>query len=289
MMDNDAQDAVLNSAAQRDFAEARMKAFWQGVRSLVNRKPTELLDFEEVKQKLRLEGGERLLGLQNIPLDKIVGSVGRYNDFTRTFLPRKSVDEDRWRRVNALARGAYGLPPIEAYKIGDVYFVIDGNHRVSVARQLKAKTIEGYVREIPTPVSIDPDDTPEEIFLKGAYAEFLRQTHLNLLRPNSDVLLTEPGYYPKILEHIDAHRYFKGLDEDQEVPYDEAVASWYDHVFLPMVGAIRKYDLLREFPDRTEADLYVWLIRHQGALRDNYGGEWLSAEETARDFAAKLS
>jgi hypothetical protein len=289
-MDNrDAHDALLSSAAHRDFSQARMRAFWAGVWSLVNRKPNELLDFEEVKQRLRLEGGERDLGIQNIPLDKIVGSVGRYNDFTRKFLPRKSVNEDRWRRINALARGAYGLPPIEAYKVGDVYFVIDGNHRVSVARQLKAKTIEAYVREIPTPVEIGPDDTPEEIFRKGAYAEFLRKTRLKQLRPDSNVLLTEPGYYAQILENIDAHQYFKGIDEDREVPYEEAVSSWYDNVYLPMVEAIRKYDLLREFPDRTEADLYVWLIRHQGALRDNYGGEWLSPEETARDFAAKLS
>lgn len=289
-MDNrDAHEALLSSAAHRDFSQARMRAFWEGVWSLVNRKPNELLDFEEVKQRLRLEGGERDLGVQNIPLDKIVGSVGRYNDFTRKFLPRKSVNEDRWRRINALARGAYGLPPIEAYKVGDVYFVIDGNHRVSVARQLKSKTIEAYVREIPTPVEIGSNDTPEEIFRKGAYAEFLRKTRLKLLRPDSNVLLTEPGYYPQILENIDAHQYFKGIDEDREFPYEDAVASWYDNVYWPMVEAIRKYDLLREFPDRTEADLYAWLIRHQGALKDNYGGEWLSPEETARDFAAKLS
>lgn len=285
----DPQEVALNSAAQRDFSQARMKAFWEGVWSLVNRKPNELLDFEEVKQKLRLEGGERWLGLQNVPLDKIVGSVGRYNDFTRTFLPRKSVDEDRWRRVNALARGAFGLPPIEVFKVGDAYFVIDGNHRVSVARQLKSKTIEAFVREIPSPVTIEPDDTPEQILRKGAYAEFLRRTKLNLLRPESKLLLTEPGYYPQILQHIDAHRYFRGLDEGHEVPYEEAVSSWHDHVYLPMVEAIQKYDLLSEFPDRTATDLYVWLIRHQGALRDNYGGEWLSAEETVRDFAAKLA
>jgi hypothetical protein len=285
---DDPQDSVWITVAGHDFSQARMKAFWQEAWTLLTGRSNALLQFEEVKRQLHLTG-ERSLGLQTIPIDKIVGSVGRYNDFTRTFLPRRSVDENRWRRIDALARGMVGFPPIEVYKVGEVYFVLDGNHRVSVARHLKMETIEAYVRELPTPVAIDENVTPEELFLKGEYAEFLRQTRLNVLRPDSNVLLTEPGYYDRICEHIEVHRYFMGLEQKRDITDDEAVTSWYDRVYLPMVEVIRKYDLLREFPNRTEADLYVWLINHQAAMHDNYGGEWLSPEETARDFIEKLS
>src|SRR5438045_9127127 len=91
-----------------------------------------------------------------------------------------------------MACGPEGFPPIDVYKVGDVYFVIDGNHRVSVARQLGAKTIEAYVTELPTSVPFEPDTQPDDLLIKEGYADFLRKTHLDQLRPGSQVLLTEP-------------------------------------------------------------------------------------------------
>lgn len=274
-------------AAQRDFSRARMKAFWTELVASMTGQSTNLLRFEEVQQRLRLYG-QRNLGLQNIPLDKIIGTVGRYNDFTRTFMPRKSVNEDRWKQISALARGEKGFPPIEVYKVGDAYFVIDGNHRVSVARQLGQPTIEAYVTEIPTSIPFDENVTPEELSLKEAYAEFLQYTKLDALRPSSHVELTEPGMYRQIIQHIEVHKYFMGIEQQHDITWSAAVVSWYDNVYMPMVEAIRKCDLLDEFPNRTEADLYVWLIRHQTLLRDQYGGEWRSPEDTAKDFREKL-
>lgn len=274
-------------AAQRDFARARMKAFWTELVASMTGQSTNLLRFEEVQQRLRLYG-QRNLGLQNIPLDKIIGTVGRYHDFTRTFMPRKSVNEDRWKQISALARGDKGFPPIDVYKVGDAYFVIDGNHRVSVARQLGQPTIEAYVTEIPTSIPFDETVTDEELTLKQAYAEFLQHTKLDVLRPESNVELTEPGMYRQIIQHIDVHKYFMGLDQQRDISWPEVVVSWYDNVYMPMVEAIRKCNLLEEFPNRTEADLYVWLIRHQTILRDQFGGEWRSPEETTKDFMEKL-
>lgn len=284
----DVDNNLIQSEARRDFQKARMKAFWQEVWSLLTGKSIDLLRFEEVRQRLNLQN-ERSLGIQNIPLDKIVGSVGRYNDFSRSFLPRKSVNEHRWQQVSALARSDRGFPPIEVYKVGDVYFVIDGNHRVSVARQLKSPTIEAYVTEFQTSVPLTENDTLDDLLIKEGYAEFLRQTRLDGLRPGSQVILTEPAQYQRILEHIDVHRYFMGLDLQRDVSYAEAVASWYDNVYSPMIEAVRKYDMLEELPGRTEADIYVWLISYQAALRENYGGEWITAEATASDFLEKLT
>lgn len=283
----DPDDPTAVAQASRHFSQARMQAFWQEVWALLTGKSIDLLRFEEVKQRLRLTD-ERYLGLQEIPLDKIVGSVGRYRDFTRTFLPRTNAVRSRWQRLDALARGPEGFPPIEVYKVGDVYFVIDGNHRVSVARQLGAKTIEAYVTELRTPVPIDENTTERDLIQKEAYAEFLRRTRLNVLRPEAQITLTEPDRYNQLLEHISVHQYFMGLDQKRDISWEEAVCSWYDNVYMPLVKLIREYEVLQYFPGRTEADLYAWLIKHQEAMRLYHGGDYMTPQETVADFLSKL-
>jgi hypothetical protein len=280
-------DPTSVAQASRHFSKARMQAFWQEVWALLTGKSIDLLRFEEVKQRLRLTD-ERYLGLREIPLDKIVGSVGRYRDFTRTFLPRTNAVRSRWQRLDALARGPEGFPPIEVYKVGEVYFVIDGNHRVSVARQLGAKTIEAYVTELRTPVPIDENTTEKDLIQKEAYAEFLRRTRLDVLRPEAQIILTEPDRYNQLLEHISVHRYFMGIDQQREVSWEEAVVSWYDNVYMPLVKLIREYEVLEYFPGRTEADLYAWLIKHQEAMRLYHGGDYMTPQETVADFLSKL-
>src|SRR5215216_1294710 len=128
--------------AIHDFQSARKKAAVQEVLARITGKSTQLLSYEDVAEKLRLRARTER-GIQHIPIDAIVGSVGRYTDFTRTFLPRRAEDRQRWAGVKAtfLEEGA-GLPPIEVYKVGEAYFVIDGNHRVSIAKQEKFTSIE---------------------------------------------------------------------------------------------------------------------------------------------------
>ena len=284
-MNPDSPVSVIESA--NNFSKARQSAFWEAIWSLLTGKSIDLLRFEEVKQRLRLHD-ERYLGLQDIEVDKIVGSVGRYRDFTRTFLPRTNAIRSRWQRLDALARGPEGFPPVEVYKIGDAYFVLDGNHRVSVARQLGAKTIEAYVTELPTSVPIDASITVDQLLIKEGYAKFLAQTHLDVLRPGSEVMLTEPNVYRELIEHISVHRYFMGIEQKHPIPWSEAVTSWYDNVYMPMIKLIRDHHVLENFPGRTEADLYAWLIRHQEALRLQFGGDWQTAENTVGDFLDHL-
>ncbi len=271
---------------ERDFNRARNQAFWSTVWGKIRGEDTKLLSFDEVKQSLRLRD-ERYLGLHEIPLDHIVGSVGRYNDFTRKFLPKKSVNGNRWKTVDALSLGMTGFPPIEVYKVGEAYFVLDGNHRVSVARANQMPTIEAYVTEFQTDVPFEKDTQPKDFALKAEYAYFLQKTRLKSVRPQAEeVLLTEQGRYPEILQHIEVHHYFIGLDCICPIEWTEAVASWYDNVYMPMIRAIREYNMLEDFPNRTEADLYVWLIRHQGEMQESYG-DLLSPEETVGDFILK--
>ncbi|MCL4877882.1 MAG: hypothetical protein KJ064_14595 [Anaerolineae bacterium] len=283
----DTDFSSVQSQAELDFQRARNRAFWSDLIDRLRGKNVDLLNFDEVKQKLRLRD-DRYLGLQDIPLEKIVGSVGRHNDFNRRFLPRKSISKERWKAVDALTMSMTGFPPIEVYKVGDVYFVVDGNHRVSVARANNMETIEAYVTEFKTDVPLDEHTTPEDLFAKAAYADFLAKTNLKKLRPDSEVILTEPVRYPQILNHIEVHHYFLGLDCECEPTWEEGVASWYDNIYMPMVRAIRRHNMLKDFPDRTEADLYVWLIKHQGIMHDLYGGDPMSPEETVDDFLEKL-
>lgn len=270
-------DVILNkmtnesySRAVTDFQSARRKADMQNLLSVLTGRSTELLSYEEVRQKLRaIEGSRRKL--EDIPISAIVGSVGRYSDFNKDFLPRHESDKERWARVMVEASGPMGLPPIEVYQIGEVYFVLDGNHRTSVAKELGATHIHAYVTEVKTKIAVTPDLKPDDLIIKAEHINFLEKTNLNTKRPASDLTLTAPGRYPVLLEHIAVHQYFMGIDEDREIPYEEAVVHWYDNVYQPVVEIVQERGILRFFPDRTEADMYIWLAKHQEDLKTNLG------------------
>jgi nucleotide-binding universal stress UspA family protein len=259
--------------AVHDFHEARQRAAVEAILSRMTGKSNELLSYEEVAQKLKLQArAER--GVQSIPLNAIVGSVGRYTDFTRTFLPRNPSDEDRWARVKAsLSDNLEGWPPIEVYQVGEVYFVLDGNHRVSIARQEGWEKIEARVIEVKTSIPLTPDVSADDLIIKAEYAEFLDETELLHLRPDADLNVSIPGQYEKLREYIQVHRYFMGLDFQRDVSYEEALAHWYDNEYLPLVDVTRERGLLRWFPERTETDLYLWLSEHRSALQEELGWE----------------
>jgi len=275
-------DETAYARAIIDFQNARRKADFQTLLSQLTGKSNELLSYEDVRQKLHaIEGSRR--ELQDISLDAIVGSVGRYSDFNRDFLPRKETNQDRWARVMVEATSLTGLPPIDVYKVAEVYFVLDGNHRVSVARQLGATYIQAYVIEVKTKIEITPDLKPDDLIIKAEQVDFLEKTHLNLLRPESDLTLTVPGHYPVFLEHIAVHQYFMGLEKKRDISYDEAVTHWYDTVYLPIIEIIKERGILRFFPNRTEADLYIWLGKHRDDLKSELGWQ-VDTEAVADDL-----
>lgn len=255
---------MLTPQSNTEFNDARRQAFIEELQSFFTGKPTDLLSFEEIRKQLKLQDSA-YKGLQEIELEKIVGSTGRYRDFTRTFSPKSDTTQDRWRRIDAIAHEG-GYPPIEVFKVGDVYFVRDGNHRVSVARQHDAKTIEAYVIEYKTPVPLDKDDNLDEILLKAERVRFLEKTQLDTIRPGHAVIFTEPGRYRLVREHIAFHKYLKETEGNCEISYEEAVASWYDAVYVPVVELIRSSEVLAQFPGRTETDLYGWMLLHRADL-----------------------
>ncbi|RPI49319.1 MAG: universal stress protein, partial [Chloroflexi bacterium] len=271
-------------SAVADFREARRRASMEQIVARLRGEPVDLLSYEDVRKKLRATvtpGVE----LKEIPLDAIVGSVGRYSDFTRSFLPRHDSNQERWARVQLAVNDPEGVPPIEVYEMGGVYFVRDGHHRVSVARQLGSTQIQAYVTQVKTRVPLTLGVRVQDLWIKAEYAEFLERTNLDELRPGANLEVTEAGQYAKLEEHIAVHRYFMGLDQQRDVSYAEAVAHWYDEVYLPVVELIRSQAVLREFPTRTETDLYLWLLDHRAALEEALGWE-VQTESAAQDLAA---
>jgi len=110
-----------------------------------------------------------------------------------------------------------------------------------------------------------------EIALAHEKARFQEKSGILSIRPDADIRCTLPGMYNRLLEHISVHRWYLGEARKSEVPFSEAVASWYDNVYTPLVDVILEQDILKDFPGRTETDLYLWIIRHQWHLRETYG------------------
>ena len=267
-------------SALQDFNNARRKASIQEILARLAGKSSELLSYEEVAKKLKLNvRTER--GVYDIPLKAIVGSVGRYNEFTRGFLPLKSGDQVRWARVKTMVDDPMGtgLPPIDVYKVGEVYFVLDGNHRVSIAREEGFEFIEAHVIEVKTDIPLTADTQPDDLIIKSEYADFLAQTDFASLRPGVDLSVTVPGQYEKLLEHIQVHRYFMGIDFQRDIPYQEAVGHWYDSVYTSITEPVRERGLMRWFPGRTETDMYLWVSEYRAGLESELG--WSIRPEAA--------
>lgn len=273
--------------AVQDFQQARHSAILQEIFARLTRRGASLISYEEVRDKLRAVEMARQ-ELKEIPLEAIVGSVGRYDDFTRSFLPRYDRDKDRWASVMALAMDSYDLPPIEVYQIGEAYFVQDGNHRVSVARHLDRTHISAYVRLVKTKVPITPDIGPDQLIIKGEYADFLECTRLDELRPQVDLSVTAPGKYSTLLQQIEMVRLTQVSTAEAEDNYESAVLHWCDEVYMPVVETIREGDIMDDFPERTETDLYIWLSDHRAAIMACLGWE-VSLESATADLVASQS
>jgi hypothetical protein len=274
--------------ARSDFERAIFKSFWRAVLNFLAKGSNELLPFDEVRKALPLKG-QHYAGVQQIPIHQIVGSVSRYQDFDRAFLPRQTHTKGRWMSIDQAHLQDVSLPPIELYQIGSAYFVKDGNHRVSVAREKGQVYIDAVVIEVDVPVPIGPETNLSDMILKHEQAFFYEHTHLKEIRPQAPLIeLTLPGQYAKLEEHIRVHRWYLGLQAEREISDSEGVASWYDHLYHPLIEIIDNQKILAEFPGRTEADLYLWIIEHQWFLNEAYEDD-ISMEEAAGDFTKKYS
>jgi len=274
---------MMEDRVRQDFERARQRAFINDIKSTLSGRNNDLVPFHEIRRRLNPEG-ESYRGMQTVPVSQIVGSMDRFRDFDRTFLPRKKATQGRWTRVDRAYYEDVRLPPIQLYKVGDIYFVKDGNHRVSVARDrgvefIDAEVIEGHVR-----VPLDSSMSPQELLLQAEYAEFLRRTDLDILEPDHDIRPTALGRYDEIWGHIQAHRDWLSAIWHREATVHEAVKDWYEYIYMPIVRIVRDRGVLDAFPRLTEADIYLWVMKHRSALGEEAGHD-VGPIESAEDYA----
>lgn len=277
--------AYVARTAEADFERARRKAFLNNLVARFSRKPNWLLSFEEVQEMLHA-GEQQYRGFQEVPVSAIVGSVDRYHDFNRGFLPIQDHTRPRWESVDRATLTDITLPPVQLYKVGDIYFVKDGNHRVSVAKEKGAHYIDAEVIERPISVRLSPNTDPRDLLRLAEYARFLEQTKLDVLRDNVCIEFTSLGRYDVLLEHISAHRWYMGIDQDRPIEWEEAVLDWYDNIYLPLVKVIEETNVLKDFPGRTPADLYLWIMDYAWYLREKLG-EDLEPHEAVLSYNAR--
>lgn len=272
----DPRDSMLISKAQNDFDRAKRAADWQYAVGILTKKDYHLIDYNEVRSRLSDTCNLPIVH-KEIPIQSIVGSVSRNTDFTRTFLPKLIHDRERWVKVKLANESSEGVPPIEVYQIGNVYFVLDGHHRVSVMKSYGAEFISANVRIINRDVPLLPSDSADEIIVKVERDSFLKKTKIDKLLPAVNFELKNPGEYIELLEHITVHRYFMGLDFQRDIDSDEAVLHWYENVYLPVIKIVRDRNMLRGFPDKTETELYLWIENNKAELTKEFGDELRTA------------
>lgn len=272
--------------ATGDFDKARTRELLSRMLGLLSRQRKELLSFEEVKSILRPKA-QSYKGLQVVPIDMIVGSEGRYQDFSKHFLPRREHLRNRWTSVDVARLTDITLPPIQLYELGGVYFVRDGNHRVSVARSQGVEAIDAEVTALNSEIKISVKMTQEDLRAAVIHYEarsFVLKTHIEELFPEADIKLTSTGQYDEILYHIYVHKYFINQDYEEELPFVDAVKSWYETVYVPICDIVRENQMVVRFPGRTEADLYVWIVKHWHYLKEKYG-ENITALDAAVSYS----
>ncbi len=257
----------LHEQSERDFSRARRKAFLRRIGAYLRRDPgsNQLLSFEEVRQALGVVS-QVYIGMREVPVSKIVGSVGRHRDFDRAFLPSKPDLGTRWRRIDEIMHRAEELPPVSLFKIGDAYFVNDGNHRVSVARQQGVEMIDAEVVELRSRVPIDSALTARDLLHKLEHRHLLERLPMDRVLPEIKVELSDVGDYRRLATFIEAHGFRTSQLWKRYVSPEEVLGDWYEYHYRPIAEMIREERVLDAFPDRTELDLYLWIVNHRERL-----------------------
>jgi hypothetical protein len=241
--------------AQTDFSRARRRRTLDRLTARLRREPADfhlILPLEEVVQALGRRG-ERYLGQQAIPLDSIVGSVDRTRDFDRRFRPTSRRTRKRWERMATAARRGQAFPPIDVYRIGEVHFVKDGHHRVSIARAQGLPDIDAYVTEVLTELGADRTITLRDLPLKSHQRLFFERVPLPA-EVRSRIELSDEWRYASLAEQVEAWG-FRLIQELRE-PLDRAEIArrWFEDEYAPVVELLREADLIGK---RTETETYM--------------------------------
>jgi len=211
----------------------------------------EIKSFKE--KQISEEAVDRIdLGIKGVLVEKIVGSVGRYNDFDNQFRLKEDHEPYRLKRIKEAMNIGKSLPSVELFKIKDEYYVLDGNHRVAAAKEFGHSSINAHIIEY-----IPSKDTLDNILYREK-TDFERKTDLS-----GSIKLTEVGQYAYLMEQISEHQHSMEEVAGEPVSLQNAAKDWYRTIYLPMVDIIKHSNLVKTFPKRTLTDLYAYISYHQ--------------------------
>ncbi len=279
-------DFNVNTQTEENFEKAKNRARIQVLLSKLRWENSDLLSLYEVTELIKPRS-QSYLGIKTIPIKDIIGSEGRARDFSKAFYPKRELLKERWKSIDKAHLQYVDLPAISVYKLGQWYFVRDGNHRVSVAKSQGAAFIDAEIVEIDSQIPLKQGMTMRELRKKVVdfeRHEFLEQYHFNNIIPIDEIIFSASGMYPEVLNHINVHKYYINEDSNKEISYEDAVKSWYNNVYFPIVNEIRKLNLLASFPGNTEGDLYIWIVRHWDELKSISNSQKVSIESATMDY-----
>ena len=240
-----------------------------------------LKSFKEVQeQEAAFDTRDR--GTLMVPLDRIVGSVGRYQDFDERFRIRSHLPAERLKKIKSKMRAGKTLPPVKLYQIKNEYYALDGNHRIAAANELGYEEIRAQI------VEFIPSKGSRENLLYREKSQFDDLTQL----PYS-IELTDFGQYEHLVDQISRHRDYLEKNAAAPVALQKAAKDWYETIYEPLIAIIKKGDLIRHFPGRTLADLYTFISAHQWERKDHglrYGiGISKQVPKNMEDFRKKMA
>jgi len=253
-----------SSDAADDFQRERRRQSIGRLRRWLNREPDDvnmMLPFDEVVKALGNQG-EEYVGLETIPLDAVVGSVDRSREFDRGFRPTSNRARARWQRIDEAQRRGESMPPIDVYKVGDLYFVADGHHRVSVARALGYDVIDANVTEIRTRIPATGLWVRGDIVTK----DYERIFHQRVPLPPdwaARIQVTDPWNYAEIAENVEAWGFRLIQEEGRFATREEVARRWFEQEYAPVVEMMKEADLIGS---GTEAEAYMRLARERYRL-----------------------
>ena len=223
----------LHALAESDFYKARSKAISASIFGMLRPSMSDLMPFDQAKELLKPRA-ETYRGVTAVPIDRIVGSEGRYRDFNRFFFPKKEHLKARWTTIDELQYKDVSLPPVVLYEMGGVFFVRDGNHRVSVARAKKQEFIDAEVISLHSEIQLDPEMTIEDIkkaVIEYEKKQFYRETNYPNIVGADDLNFSEPGRFDSIKEHVLVHKYFLNQHLPEEIPFHIVLFCKHIHTF----------------------------------------------------------
>jgi hypothetical protein len=225
------------------------------------RRKGDLLELEDVERRLQ-PLARRYRGVRAIPLEQVIGTDGRAAAFTREFEPRHGFSRDRLRSL-AEAFPDGGFPPIVAVKLGESYFVIDGHHRVALARRRGGELIDADITEFVAPVPLPAGAVMVEVVLRQLERVLLEESGLAEARSDVRLAASRPAIYLELLENLQVHGYHLMREQDRVLSGAEIAADWYDSVYAPTIGAIERERLGKDLRDAPDADLFLLLHRRR--------------------------